>query len=124
MTFPHVIDQSRRLAIVMLSGPVHGHEITAGLENLYRDEQWTPAFDLLWDARNITELHLDMADLTGLVRLHKQYGAVGPRREVTLVRRPLDRTMARIYAILMKAASHQVHVCESEAEANEWLAKS
>jgi hypothetical protein len=121
MIFPYLIDQTRRFAKVTLSGSVHGHEIAAAMEAMYQDPDWAAKFDILWDASKITELLLDASDFLGFVRVQKKYAAVGPRREIIVARRNLDRAMARTYAMFMKAGAHRVYVCQSEEEANELL---
>jgi hypothetical protein len=121
MIFPHLIDQTRRFARVTLSGSVHGHQIAAAMEAMYQDPYWATEFDILWDASGITELLLDASDFLGFVRVQKKYAAVGPRREIIIARRNLDRAMAKTYAMFMKAGAHRVYVCQSEEEANELL---
>jgi hypothetical protein len=121
MIFPYLIDRSRRFARVTLSGSVHGHQIAAAMEAMYQDPDWAAEFDILWDALEITELLLEASDFLGFVRVQKKYAAVGPRREIIVARRNLDRAMARTYALFMKAGAHRVYVCQSEEEANELL---
>lgn len=123
MAFPYRIDSSRRLATVILSGTVHGYEITETIESLYRDPIWTSGFDILWDATNIAELLFEQTDIPNFVRLQVQYVAVAPRREVILVKRDLDEMMAKIYAVQVKSAGHQAYVCRSETEANNLIAQ-
>jgi hypothetical protein len=118
-----LIDRSRRLARVTISGSVCGHEIAAAMERLYQDSDWVAEFDILWDASGITELLLEASDFSRFRRIQREYAPVGPRREVIFVRRALDRAMAQTYAMFMKAGDHRVYVCESEAEARNVLAQ-
>jgi hypothetical protein len=118
-----LIDPSRRLARVTISGSVCGHEIAAAMERLYQDTNWVAEFDILWDASQISELLLEAGDFSRFRRIQHHYASVGPRREVIFVRRALDRAMAQTYAMFMKAGSHRVYVCQSEVEANELLAQ-
>jgi hypothetical protein len=122
MVFPHQIDRSRRLAIARVAGTVHGHEIAGMIEGLFKDPAWEPGFDVVWDGTAVTELLLEPDDIAKLVRLHSEYAAVSPRREIVFVTRGLDRAMAQMYAVRMKAIGRSVHVCKSQAEVDTVLA--
>ena len=123
VAFPYSIDPSRRVASVTVSGRVHGYDIAAAIETLYADPRWHAGFDIVWDATTICELLFEKQDIPGFVQLQRKHAAAAPRREVIITRRLIDRTMAQIYALMMKAGGHEVRACESNEEAYAWLEK-
>jgi hypothetical protein len=125
LTFPYIIDRARRRARVTMTGSVSGRGIAETLDALYRDPQWLAGFDTLWDATGTTQLLLEADDLPALVKLQSQYQELaGGGRDVLLVARPLDHTMAKIYAFLAKNTQRPAYVVLSEPDAAQILNKA
>jgi hypothetical protein len=116
MQFPYRIDPARRLAIVTVSGAVHGRDISTTMTALFADRGWAPGHRILWDSRGITELLFQERDLPEFLAVQKAHDTVAPAREVIVVTRELDKAMATAYANLVRSL-HQVHVCRSMDDA-------
>ena len=118
MCFPYFIDVPRRIAVVTLSGTVHGEDIAQTVRELYRDPLWQRGFDALWDGRGITDLRLERTDVCGFARLQRQFADVAAEGEdVLLMERIFDYAMASFYESLASRGPRPARVCRSEAEA-------
>jgi len=121
MAWSYLIDRAARRAVATVTATVHGHELAAMMESVFRDPDWQAGFDVVWDGSGVTELLLEPDDIPKLVRVQAHYAAVRPGREIVFVTRSLDRAMAQIYAVRMKALGHPVHVCRTQAEVDHVL---
>jgi len=116
---PYRIDQSKRLVTVQLSGAVRGTLIAATYEAIYGDPACGPGFDILWDGSTITELLLERGDMPSFVRLNREFSEIASSgRDIILVERALDKAMADMYAVMMRAQQRTVLVCLSMTEVN------
>ena len=120
--YPYTIDESRRLITVRLSGSVHGSQIAATFETIYRDPGCKAGFDIFWDGSTIAELLFERDDLPSFVRLNQEFAELaGSGQDVILVVRSLDKTMADMYAVMMRAQRRAVLVCMSMDEVKQTL---
>jgi hypothetical protein len=120
--FPYRIDDATGLVTVWLSGSVHGTQIAATFAAIYRDPACRPGPDILWDGSAITELMFERDDLPSFVRLNQEFSRIASAgRDIILVARALDKTMADIYAVMMKGQCRTVHVCVSLGEVHQIL---
>ncbi|MBV9266565.1 MAG: hypothetical protein JO061_10390 [Acidobacteriaceae bacterium] len=117
----YVIDRSKRLATITVSGRVKGPAVAAAIEAVYQDPDWAARFALLGDLTGVTEALLEKSDFPAFVAVHRKYEAVAPRIEIILVRRELEKTMAQVYRAFMKVVSHKVCVCSSIEQAVQML---
>ena len=122
MTLPYVIDTGRRRARATLAGRVAGCDIAETIEAIYLDPHWQSGFDSIWDATGITELLLDMDEVSRFLNLKVQYQTIaGPGRIVLLVSRSLDYGMAKVFAVLAKGGPRSVHVVKTESDVTQIL---
>jgi hypothetical protein len=106
-----------------LFGLVPGARIAATIAAIYGDPACGPGFDILWDFSTITELMFERDDLPSFVRLNKEFSHLSQfGRDIILVTRTLDKEMAEMYAVMMRAQRRAVHVCQSMYEATQILA--
>jgi hypothetical protein len=119
MRFPYVIDASRRLAVVTISGTVRREDIAETIQALYRDPLWQRGLDALWDGRGITELLFEPDDVGSFATLQLEFADVArDGRDVFLMVRILDYVTASFYQFLAARGPRPAHVCRSEAEAH------
>jgi hypothetical protein len=112
--YPYTIDSSRRLVTATMSGSVPGTRIAATIGAIYGDPACGPGFDILWDFSTITELMFERDDLPSFVRLSQEFAPLSQfGRDIILVTRTLDKEMAGMYAVMMRAQSRAVHICSS-----------
>jgi hypothetical protein len=120
--YPYTIDSSKRLVIATMSGSVPGTRIAATIAAIYGDPICGPGFDILWDFSTITELMFERDDLPSFVRLSQEFSPLSQSgRDIILVTRTLDKEMAEMYAVMMRAQHRAVHVCLSMYEATQIL---
>jgi hypothetical protein len=100
-----------------MSGSVPGTRIAATIAAIYGDAACGPGFDILWNFSTITELMFERDDLPSFVRLNKEFAHLSQSgRDIIFVTRTLDREMADMYAVMMRAQRRAVHVCVSMNE--------
>jgi hypothetical protein len=115
--YPYRIDPSRRLVTATMSGSVPGTRIAATIAAIYGDPACGPGFDILWDFSTITALMFERDDLPSFVRLNQESSHLSQSgRDIILVTRRLDKDMADMYAVMMRAQRRAVHVCLSMGE--------
>jgi len=120
--YPYRIDDSKRLVTVELSGSVHGAQIAATYAAIYRDPACAPGLDILWDGSMITELMFERDDLPSFVRLNQEFSSLASSgRDIILVARSLDKAMADMYSVMMRAQRRAVQVCLSMHEVKQIL---
>ena len=120
MVFPYDIDVGRRLVRITLSGTVEGKDIGDTIQAIFRDPNFRPDFDEIWDGRTITSLHLDINDQPNFLKLERQHSpASGAGRDILLMTREVDLQACHVYAMRVRAAGgpRQVHVVRTEQEA-------
>jgi hypothetical protein len=121
--YPYRIDDSKRLVTVPMSGLVPGARIAATIAAIYADPASGPGFDILWDGSTITELMFERDDLPSFTRLSQDFSPLSQSgRDIILVARKIDKDMAEMYAVMMRAQRRAVHVCSSMAEVVQILA--
>ncbi len=122
MVHPFTIDAASGLASVSMGRTVKGTDIDETLRALYQHADWRQGFSTLWDALSLTSLCLEFDDLPRLVATQREFSAVaGPGRDVLVVRRPIDRAMAEMYATMARACGRTTHVCRTREEAAQIL---
>jgi hypothetical protein len=115
--YPYRIDTSKRLVTATMFGSVPGTRIAATIAAIYGDPACGQAFDILWDFSTITELIFERDDLPSFVRLSRQFSHLSQSgRDIILVTRKLDKEMAEMYAVMMRAQRRAVHICASMYE--------
>jgi hypothetical protein len=120
--YPFIIDSAKRLVTATMSGSVPGTRIAATIAAIYTDPACGPGFDILWDFSTITELMFERDDLPSFVRLSQEFSRLSESgRDIILVTRTLDKEMAEMYAVMMRAQRRAVHVCLSMYEATQVL---
>jgi hypothetical protein len=121
--YPFRIDMSKRQVTATMSGSVPGTRIAATIAAIYGDPACGPGFDILWDFSTITELMFERDDLPSFVRLSQEFSHLSESgRDIILVTRTLDKEMAQMYAVMMRAQRRTVHICSSMYEATQILA--
>lgn len=124
MGFPYVFDRERRFVLVTLSGNVSGRDIAQVVETLYRDPQWQPGNDVIWNCAKVQELIFQKDDIDALVGVrHDLADRGGHGRDVVVIKRILDDGMARLYAAMRRSDHRRTHLCASERTAFEILAR-
>ena len=120
--YAYSIDESTRLVTVPVSGTVYGRQIAATYAVIFRDPACGPCFDILWDGSAITELIFERDDMPSFVRLNQEFSNfANSGRDLILVARSLDKAMADMYAVMMRAQHRAVHVCLSMGEVRQIL---
>jgi hypothetical protein len=120
--YPFRIDTSKRLVTVTMSGSVPGTRIAATIAAIYGDPACGPGFDIVWDFSTITELMFERDDLASFVRLSQEFSQLSQcGRDIILVTRKLDKDMAEMYAVMMRAQRRTVHICSSMDEVTQLL---
>jgi hypothetical protein len=121
-SYAYSIDESKRLITVRLSGSVHGAQIAATFTAIYRDPACAPGLDILWDGSSITELIFERDDMPSFVRLNQEFSDLASSgRDIILVARSLDKAMADMYTVMMRAQRRAVVVCMSMYEVQQIL---
>lgn len=116
MPLPYTFDSEHRVVRVRLEGRITGPLIADAISAIYRDPRWQKGFDILWNARGITELLFEAEDQPGFVELQRTMAALaGGGRDVILVSRPIDAAMAAAYKHMARAVK-EVHVVRTEQE--------
>ena len=120
--YAYHLDAAKRLVTVPLSGSVSGARIASTYTMIYSDAACAEGFDILWDGSSITELMFERDDLPSFVRLNQKFASLASSgRDIILVARSLDKAMADMYAVMMRAERRAVHVCLSMGEVRQIL---
>lgn len=121
-SYPYSINVPQRVITVRLSGAVHGSQIAATYAAIYGDPACARGMDILWDGSSITELIFERDDMPSFVRLNQEFSDLASSgRDIILVARSLDKTMADMYTVMMSAQRRAVHVCMSMDELHQIL---
>ena len=124
MVFPYAIDKASRVVRITLSGTVEGKDISDTIEAIFRDPNFRPEYDEVWDGRTITSLVLDMNDQPNFLALERQHSpAAGAGRDIMLMTRDVDLQACQVYAMRVRAAGgpRQVHIAKTEREVEQIL---
>jgi hypothetical protein len=95
MPFHHQVNPEHRLGVIWIYGLVMGHDIVGAHDALFLDKNWQPGFRVLWDAREIKELHLDPLDVEQFsMVVEKLKPRIGDARVAVVTKRETDHFVA------------------------------
>jgi len=103
VTLPYVVDHTKRVVFVTVSGRVSGTDIADSIRAIYEDSNWQPGFGIVWDGSGVTELLFERGDVAGLIEVQRSFRErAGSGRDVIITHRPLDEAVAKTYILLAK----------------------
>lgn len=102
------------VALLQFQGTVRGPDVIATTQAFHADDEWDPGMDVIWDCRRVRSLDLVAPDLMTLVDLRTS-DTVG--RDVSVVLRDLDRSIAELYKLVAERRGKDAFVCRTIADA-------
>jgi len=125
MAYQHHIDPGARLATVTFQGPLDGAEIATATEQLYDHPAWAYGFDVVWDFRMISGLHLNVGHFPALVDLDHRFADVsGPGLDLIITGKDIHHGLARLYAHLARNGPRTPIACRSREDAESTLRRN
>jgi len=123
MPTSYQIFQDRGLVEVTTRGEIDLGETVQAMEQMFDDPEYSPEYDLLWDASGIANM-LTLDDMQELMKHFRFYqGEKSPRRAI-VVSRAVKFAMSRVFHTLSAVSSHtRIGLFEDVGEAFRWLKK-
>lgn len=115
------IDEATGLALISGSGEVTGADIVDAARALHGHPKWDFRFDVLWDGRAVTSLVVTPDDIPEMVEAKTEH-SVG--KEVIVAVRSVDKMIADLSALLMRARGREAHAFYTLDEALDVLGLS
>lgn len=113
-SFEYRIDPDHSLAYAKLYGDVDGPFIASRVRALRADPEWSDAFDVIWDERDVAVLDITLDGLEAMVDAQTD-GQTG--RDLVVSRRESRADVLRLYAVRTRARGRPAEVCETLRDA-------
>jgi hypothetical protein len=124
MTWRYRVLPEFKLGVFMARGEVSAYEAVEVIQTMTDDPAWQAGCSILWDARWITSLDIDLVGAAELRKVGRNFLVrIRIIRSAAVLRRELDVQMASFLskAIALKSTKRQVEFFETLVKACEWL---
>jgi len=124
MTCQYHILPEYRLGVFIASGEVTAQEAVEVIQTMTEDRAWEAGFSILWDARWITSLDIDMMGAAELIKVGRSFlERTQVARSAVVLKREIDAQMISFLskAISIRGPKRQVKFFETLEKACEWL---